>query len=177
MPLIPTREAAIEILTSVMPAHRGYRARTFEHGWVLRAIHTNTEAQQGLTVGSPAYVVDSETGYIYMYPSWAVTMVIKAYLEYKQTGHKTAGRQIYPYQWQISPQKLREDDQTIEYQMTARSLTDPPEPTIEHPITLEKDGYRNRPTDSMSAAEASHVRWIAMNRNKGSWPQTDQMQR
>jgi len=35
-------------------------------------------------------------------------------------------------------ERTQENDQTITYQMTAESLTDPPEPAQHHPLTIEK---------------------------------------
>jgi hypothetical protein len=56
--------------------------------------------------------------------------------------------------------------------MTAESLTDPPEPTHEHPLTIDKQTYRHDPTDWLSSVAASHAEWMSR-QNRGVWPEAD----
>jgi hypothetical protein len=129
----------------------------------------------GQAVGLARVVIDSETGIVYQYPSWSETMVADAHTAFKQTGVSRAGRQIYPYQWTITVQRIQENEQTITYQMTAESLTDPPEPTQQHPLTIEKHTHRYDPRDPLSSTAMAHVRWVSR-QNQGVWPEVDTSQ-
>jgi hypothetical protein len=99
-------------------------------------------------------------------------MVVEAFTEFKQTGVNRAGRQIYPHQWSITISRIREDEQTIVYQLTAQSLTDPPEPTQQHPLTIHKHTYTTDPTDWLSTVAMSHAEWVS-GLNQGVWPEVD----
>ena len=59
--------------------------------------------------------------------------------------------------------------------MTAESLTDPPEQTQQHPLTIEKHTYTSDPTDWLSSVAMSHAEWVSR-QNQGVWPEVDTTQ-
>jgi hypothetical protein len=69
--------------------------------------------------------------------------------EAKRTGQPPPARQIYPYQWRITIRRIREDSESIVYQMTALSLHNPPQPTQDHPLTINKQTLLNDPPDTL----------------------------
>ena len=167
---LETREQALAYLAEMSPTET-FQVHPFAAGWVAVKVLAPEQMQTGAAVGVARLVIDSETGIVYQYPSWSTTMVKDAHTEFKRTGTKR-GRQIYPYQWKITTRRIREDDQRIEYQLTAESLTDQPEPTQQHPLTVEKHTYLYEPRGSLSAVATSHLRW-ATRQNNGVWPETD----
>ena len=108
-------------------------------------------------------------------PELVEMMVADAHTTFKQTGVNRAGRQIYPHQWTITLRRIQENEQTITYQLTAESLTDPPEPTQQHPLTIEKHTHRYDPRDPLSSTAMAHVRWVSR-QNQGVWPEVDTTQ-
>jgi hypothetical protein len=168
---LETREQALAYLAAMSPTET-YQVQPFPHGWVCTKILSPEQMNSGAAVGMARLVIDSETGIIYVYPSWSETMVADAHTTFKQTGVNRAGRQIYPHQWRITIRRSLEDEQRIEYQMTAESLTDPPEPTKEHPLTIEKHTFLYDPRDPLSSAAMAHARWVSK-QNQGAWPEVD----
>jgi hypothetical protein len=152
------------------------QAQPFQHGWVCTKVLTPEQMSSGEAVGLARLVIDSETGIVYQYPSWSATMVAEAHTMFKQTGVNRAANQIYPYQWEITIRRLKEDGEKIVYQLTAESLTDPPEPTRQHQLTIEKQTYTYDPRDQLSRVAASHARWVS-SQNQGEWPETDTTRR
>jgi hypothetical protein len=171
MPELETREQALAYLARISPIET-FQVHPFKDGWVCTTVLSPEQMRSGEAVGSARLVIDSETGIVYQYPSWSTTMVAEAHTTFKQTGINRAGRRIYPHQWRITLRRTREDAETIDYQLTAISLTDPPAPTQEHPITINKRTQQTQPTDAMSWAAASHAEWTSR-QNQGVWPETD----
>lgn len=174
MAQLQTTEEALAYLAQISPTEN-YHVQPFPGGWVATKVMTPEQMNSGAAVGLARLVIDSETGIVYVYPSWSETMVADAHMTFKQTGVNRAGRQIYPYQWTVTVRRLREDDQTIVYQLTAESLTEPPQPTQEHPLTIEKHTHTWDPRDPLSATAAVHARWVSR-QNQGVWPETDTTQ-
>ena len=174
MAQLETTQEALAYLAQMSPTEK-YHVAPFDHGWVATKVLTPEQMNSGAAVGLARLVIDSETGIVYLYPSWSATMVADAHTTFKQTGINRAGQQIYPYQWTIMLRRIREDDQTIVYQLRAESLTHPPEPTQEHPLTIEKHTYAHDPTDTLSSVAMSHARWVSR-QNQGVWPETDTTQ-
>ena len=172
-PELETTEQALAYLAQMSPTET-FHAQPFPHGWVCTKVLSPEQMSSGQAVGLARVVIDSETGIVYQYPSWSETMVADAHATFKQTGINQAS-QIYPYQWTITVRRVQEDDETIVYRMTAESLTDPPEPTQQHPLTLEKHTHAYDPTDWLSSVATSHVRW-ATDRHHGVWPDVDTSQ-
>ena len=168
---LETTEQAQAYLAQMSPTET-FHVQPFQSGWVATKVLTPEQMTSGDAVGLAHLVIDTETGIVYQYPSWSETMVADAHTEFKQTGVNRAGRQIYPYQWTITVQRIQENDQTITYQLTAESLTDPPKPTQQHPLTIEKHTHRYDPRDSLSSTAMVHARWVSR-QNQGVWPETD----
>jgi hypothetical protein len=169
MPELETREQAMAYLAEMSPTET-FQVHPFKDGWVATKVLPPEQMRSGEAVGLARLVIDSETGTIYQYPSWSTAMVAEAHSTAKQTGINRAGRRIYPHQWRIEIQRVREDAQRIVYQLTASSLTNPPEPTRQHPLTIEKETYAHDPTDWISSVAMSHAEWVSR-QNRGSWPE------
>jgi hypothetical protein len=168
---LETTEQAVAYLAEMSPTET-FHVQPFQSGWVATKVLTPEQMTSGEAVGLAHLVIDSETGIVYQYPSWSEMMVADAHTAFKQTGVNRAGRQIYPYQWTITVQRIQENEQTITYQMTAESLADPPEPTQHHPLTIEKHTLATDPTDWLTHVAMSHAEW-ASRQNQGVWPEVD----
>lgn len=171
MPELETREQVLAYLADMSPSQT-YHVQPFQHGWIATKVLSPEQMASGQAVGLARLVIDSETGIVYQYPSWSETMVAEEYTTFKETGFNRAGNQIYPHQWEITIRRAREDTATIEYRLTATSLSNPPEPTQEHPLTIEKPTGLCDPRDPLSKVAASHARWMSR-QNQGVWPETD----
>lgn len=167
---LETREQALAYLAEMSPTQT-FQVHPFPHGWVATTVLTREQIEAGQGLGMARLVIDVPTGIIYEYPSWAVETVAETHTEFKKTGIARAGRRIYPYQWSITIQRTAEDDQTIVYHLTATSLTDPPEPTQQHPVTIQKQTYSTDPRDWLSAVAMSYAEWMSR-QNQGVWPET-----
>ncbi len=111
------------------------------------------------------------TGYFFMATdSWSTQMVVEDYTRAKRSGRPPAGGQIYPYQWRIAMRRVREDTETIEYQMTVVSLNTPPEPSEQHPLRINKMTFMFEPTDTLSSVAMSYAQW-GSSQNQGQWPE------
>ena len=168
---LETREQALAYLATMSPTET-FEVQPFPDGWLCTKVLSPEQLNSGAAVGLARLVIDSETGIVYVYPSWSGTMVAEAHTTFKHTGVNRAGRRIYPYQWRLTVRRIREDEETVVYQLTAQSSTEPPEPTREYPLTIEKHTYLYDPRDSLSSAAMSHARWVS-GRNQGVWPQED----
>ena len=171
---LETTEQAVAYLAQMSPTET-FHVQPFRSGWVATKVLTPEQMTSGEAVGLAHLVIDSETGIVYQYPSWSEMMVADAHTAFKQTGVNRAGRQIYPYQWMITLQRTQENEQTITYQLTAESLTDPPEPTRQHPLTIEKHTHLYDPRDPLSSTAMAHFRWVSR-QNQGVWPEVDTTQ-
>lgn len=168
---LETREQALAYLAAMSPTET-FQVQPFRHGWVCTKMSSPQEMDSGAAVGMARLVIDSQTGIVYVYPSWSEKMVADAHTTFKETGVNRAGRQIYPPQWRITIRRIREDQDRIEYQMAAESLTDPPEPTQEHTLTIDKHTNLYSPADSLSSVAVSHADWMSR-QNQGAWPEVD----
>jgi hypothetical protein len=168
---LETKEQALAYLAQMSPTET-YHVQPFKDGWVCTKALTPEQMTSGQAVGLARLVIDSETGIVYQYPSWSETMVAEAHTTFKQTGVNRAANQIYPYQWEITIQRTQEDGEKIVYHLTAESLTNPPQPTQQHRLTIEKNTYLSDPRDPLSRVAASHARWVS-GQNQGAWPETD----
>ena len=167
---LETKEQALAYLAQMSPTET-YQVQPFPNGWVCTKVLSPEEMNSGAGVRLARLVIDSDTAIIYVYPSWSTTMVAEAHTAFKQTGANRAARQIYPHQWSITVQRIREDEETIVYHLTAESLTDPPEPTQEFPLTIHKHTYTTDPTDWLSTVAMSRAE-SASRQNQGVWPDT-----
>jgi hypothetical protein len=170
---LETREQALEYLAQVQPSVT-FNVYQFESGWICME-NIPPEETLGRGLGMASLILDKETGVVTVQSSLPMDLVAQEYAEAKRTGQPLPGRQIYPYQWTITVQRIREDEQTIVYQMTAESLTDPPEPTQHHPLTIEKHTFATDPTDWLSSVAMSHAEWVSR-QNHGVWPEVDTSQ-
>ncbi|MGV9797640.1 hypothetical protein ACWDTP_06225 [Mycobacterium sp. NPDC003449] len=167
---LATREQALAYLEQMSPTET-FQVHPFKGGWVATTVLSPEQVRAGQSVGSARLVIDSETGIIYQYPSWPTVRVAEAHTTFKQTGVNRAGRRIYPDQWTITVRRIGEDDQTITYQLTAESLTDPPEATQQHSLTIAKRNYQVTPSDPVSRRAGARLE--ATHRSQGSWPERE----
>lgn len=170
MAAVETTDQAVAYLAEMSPTVT-YRVNRFPLGWVCTKVLSQEEMSRDQGLGLARLVIDSETGIIYVYPSWSETMVAEAFTEFKQTGVNRAGRRIYPYQWSITIRRTAEDDQTIVYQLTAQSLIDPPEPTQQFPLTIQKHTLRYEPKNPLTRVAISRAE-AESRQNRGAWPET-----
>ncbi|WP_067474558.1 hypothetical protein [Nocardia amamiensis] len=169
MPEFRTREQVEQYLAQIFSPDQEYRIYQFEHGWVCRPILTPQQTANGQGLGLGNYVVNAKTGVVTAHASLAPTMIGEMYDEAIRNGQPVQGYQVYPPQWRVTIERTREDSQEIEYLLRATSLTEPPEPSIEHQLVINKHTLRFSPTDSTSA---NAVSWAEMrNRTDGTWPQ------
>jgi hypothetical protein len=171
MTKLDTREQALGYLAQMSPTET-FRLNPFPGGWGATPVLPHDQMTSSAAVGLALLVIDSETGIIYQYPSWSTTRVAEAHTMFMQTGENRAGRQIYPYQWTITIQRVPESGERIVYQVTAESLTEPPEPMQQHPLTIEKLDQTWEPRDHLSTVATVHARWLSR-QNNGEWPATD----
>lgn len=170
---LETTEEALEYLAQIQPSVT-FKVYPFESGWICKE-DIPPEENLGRGLGMASLIIDKQTGVVTVQSSLPMDLVAQEYAEAKRTGKPLPGRQIYPYQWSISLRRIREDEETIDYQMTAESLTDPPEPTQQHPLTIEKRTYVHDPTDWLSSVAMSHAEWLSR-QNQGVWPEVDTTQ-
>ncbi|MCP9273839.1 hypothetical protein [Mycolicibacterium arenosum] len=170
MTQLETTKQAVAYLAEMSPDVT-YRVNRFPLGWVCAKVLSREETARDQGLGLAKLVIDSETGIVYVYPSWSEMMVAEAFTEFKETEVDRAGRRIYPHQWNITIQRTAEDDQTIAYQLTAQSLTDPPEPTQQFPLTIDKRTYATDPTNPLTNVALSRAE-AESRRNQGVWPET-----
>ena len=168
---LETKEQVMAYLAQMSPTET-FHAYRIPHGWVCTKALPPEEMNSGAMVGLARLVLDSETGIIYQYPSWSADMVAEAHAEFKRTGISRGASQVYPYQSRIMIRRTSEDQHRVTYHMTVESLTDPPEPTQEHPLIIHKHSHRTEPTDYLSAVARSHATWCK-DRNNGVWPEVD----
>ncbi|OBJ52930.1 hypothetical protein [Mycobacterium sp. 1423905.2] len=169
MTQLDTPDQALAYLAEIDP-NTAYEVLPFEMGWICSPILTPEEAVGSEAVGSTKLVIDSQTGVVMEFPSWSTEMVAEDYLEAKRTGRPPPARQIWPHQWRITMQRIREDPQSIMYRMTAVSLNNPPEPAQDHPVTIDKRTLLNDPPDTLSSVARAHAVQLAQ-QNQGAWPQ------
>lgn len=173
MPEVNTEEQALALLARMHP-DTTYRAYPFESGWIcLEEIPPQEMLTRGL--GLASLIVDKDTGIVTVQSSLPMDVVAQQYAEAKRTGAPTPGMQVYPPRWRIALLRTREDDTAIEYDMTATSLTDPPEPSRRHPLVIEKATLRHEPTDRLSATAMAHAEWTSRNHD-GIWPEADTLE-
>lgn len=167
---LETREQALAYLAQIQPGVT-FNVQPFESGWICKE-DLPPEENLGRGLGMASLIIDRQTGVVTVQSSLPMDLIAKEYAEAKRTGGPLPGRQIYPYQWRITIQRVREDETQIEYQLTAESLTNPPEPTQQHPLTIHKHTFMSDPTDWLSSVAMSHAEWVSR-RNQGVWPEVD----
>ena len=167
---LETAEQVTAYLAEMSPSVE-YHVQPFPSGWLCTRVLSREEMERDAGLGLARLVVDSETGIVYVYPSWSELMVVEAFTEFKQTGVNRAGRRIYPYQRSIAIHRIREDETTIEYQLTAESLNDPPEPTQHISMTVEKRTLAYEPRNSFTRVAISRTEAESRS-NQGIWPET-----
>lgn len=166
---LQTREQAQAYLAQMSPSET-FQVQPIHRGWVATKVLSPEQMTSDQAVGLARMVIDSETGIIYQYPSWSETMVAEAYTTFKETGFNRGGSRIYPHQSRITIRRVREDAQTIDYQMTVESLTDPPTPTQQNPLTIEKQTLAHEPRGWLASVATSHAEWMSR-QNHGVWPE------
>ncbi|PQM45286.1 hypothetical protein C1Y40_04543 [Mycobacterium talmoniae] len=169
MPELDTPEQALAYLAQISP-NRRFRVTPFAMGWVCSPILGAEQNTLSKRVGLAKLVIDSTTGVVTQYPSWPASRVAQTYTAARRHGTPPAGRQIYPPRWRITIQRTREDSATIDYEMTAVSLTNPAELNQEHPLTINKRTYRHEPRDPLSNVAMSQAEWSSR-QNRGTWPE------
>jgi hypothetical protein len=170
---LETHDQAVEYLAQIQPSVR-FNVYPFESGWIcIEDIPPEENLGRGL--GMASLIIDKQTGVVTVQSSLPMDLVAQEYAEAKRTGKPLPGRQIYPYQWSISLRRTQEDEERIEYQMTAESLTDPPEPVQQHPLTINKRTLQVQPSDPLSRRARARAQAIS-DQNQGVWPEAATIQ-
>jgi hypothetical protein len=170
---LETTEQVRQYLAQLKPTLR-FNIHPFESGWICME---DIPPQENLTrgLGMASLIIDKETGVVTVQSSQPMDLVAREYTDAKRMGRPLPGRQIYPYRWTITLHRIREDTDTIVYQMTAESLTETPEPTRQHRLTIEKLTKACDPRDPLSRRAMAHLEWVTL-QNQGRWPETDMTQ-
>lgn len=166
MPL-ETRQQALEYLARLRPGVT-FNVYPFESGWIC-VEDIPSEERLGRGLGMTSLILDKQTGGATVQWSLPIDLVAEEYAQAKRTGQQPPGLQIYPYQWSITLHRIREDEQSIVYQMGAVSLVEPRKPMQSHPLTIEKHTLTTDPTDWLSHAAMSYAEWVRR-QNHGAWP-------
>lgn len=169
MPELETTQQVLAYLEQIQPGVT-FNAYPFENGWICME-DLPPEEMLGRGLGMASLIVDKETAVVTVQSSLPMDLVAQKYAQAKRLGRPLPGRQIYPNRWGISLQKTREDDQRIEHQLTAQSLTDPPEPTQQFPITIDKKTFYVQPPGQLARRAMSQVEHLS-GLNQGVWPDT-----
>lgn len=163
-----TREQVLAYLAQMSPSST-FEVFPFEMGWMGLPVLTPEEIAAGKGLGLAKLIIDSETGIVTVHSSLPMGMVANRYAEAKRAG-RMIGNQIYPHRWRLRIRRTWEDPETVRYQMTAVSLTDPPETTQENLLTINKRTFIGEPRDQLSTVAISHAGWVSRN-NQGTWPE------
>ncbi len=165
---LETKEQVLAYLAEIQPSVL-FNVYPFESGWICME-DLPPEENLGRGLGMASLIVDKQSGIVTVQSSLPMDLVAQEYAEAKRSGRPLPGRQIYPYQWSITLRRIREDDEAIQYQLTAESLTDPPEPTQQYPVTINKRTFQVQPPGQMSNRAMSEAEW-ASRQNNGIWPE------
>ncbi|MFE5288983.1 hypothetical protein ACFRAQ_28800 [Nocardia sp. NPDC056611] len=150
--------------------------RRMEHAWVCWRILTPDEANQAArTPGTGVcLIVNPITGVVIshgssMHPlTWG-----EMYDQSIRTGEPMpAGGQIYPHRWRLNIQRAREDQTEIEYLVTAESLTEPPEPSTELRLIVNRESQQIQTTGNTNPELISRATNAVQgaNRQTETWP-------
>ncbi|CCF61733.1 protein of unknown function [Nocardia cyriacigeorgica GUH-2] len=167
---LETKDQVASHLAQIFDPSREYRIYRIEHGWVCSPIPTTQETATGRDIGLTKLVVDGQTGTVIQYPSWSTRMVETDYTEARRTGRPPQGAQVYPKQWQVSLERIRENAVEIEYRLTTTSRTQPPQHS-EGPLVINKQSLEHRPTGTMQAMAVSRAKWRS--ELDGTWPERE----
>ncbi|WP_396911759.1 hypothetical protein [Mycolicibacterium sp.] len=165
---LETEEQALAYLAQFQPGVR-FNVYRFESGWICMEDLT-AEENLGRGLGMASMIIDKQTGVVTVQSSQPMDLVAHEYSTAKRTGKPLPGRQIYPPRWTINLRRIREDAETIHYQLTAQSLSDPPEPNQQYPLTINKHTFQSQPADWMSTRAMAHAEWMSR-QNQGIWPE------
>jgi hypothetical protein len=166
---LQTREQVEQYLARIFPTDQQFQILKTEYGWVCRRTLTPEETAKGMGLGLGNYVINAQTGVVTAHSSLPPHVIGQMYDEAIRNGQPIQGSQVYPRQWRVSIQRTQEDQQTIEYQLEAQSMAQPPEPTITHQLLIDKHTLSYQPTDTTSA---NAVAWAEMrSRVDGTWPE------
>lgn len=178
MPELRTREQVEEYLrqAGLIPENRAVNIYQTEFAWVCWTPMNPQE--QAIALERPGTggcrIVDARTGVVTGYGSARPPILWgEMYDQSIRTGQPMiAGNQIYPHRWKLTIQQTRQDQTEIEYRVTAESLTEPPEPTTDLQLIVNKETHRYRTNTGEIPPSATHaLGWVNVNRQNGIWPE------
>ncbi|MEV0296678.1 hypothetical protein [Nocardia sp. NPDC050710] len=91
-----------------------------------------------------------------------------------QAGRPVQGYQVYPPTWRVHISVIWERPAEIMYRVRAESLTQPPQPPVDHELTINKNNHRyytETPAIHVTCREAAG--WAQARSQNGTWPQTE----
>ncbi len=165
---LETREQALAYLAQIQPSVP-FNVYPFESGWICMEDLPPQESL-GRGLGMASLIIDKQTGVVTVQSSLPMDLVAQEYAQAKRTGKPLPGRQIYPHQWTISLSRIREDTEKIEYQLTAQSLSDPPEPIQQYPLIIDKRTFHVQPPGRLSNRAMARAEALSR-QNQGIWPE------
>ncbi|MFQ6397084.1 hypothetical protein ACLMAJ_26940 [Nocardia sp. KC 131] len=163
-----TKEQVQQYLARIFPSQQFEAITPIEHGWICRPKLTSEEIARGQDLGLSTYIVNKQTGVVTTHPSLPPFTIGQMYDEAIRTGDPVQGGQIYPPLWRVNIRRTREDSQTIQYHVLAQSMAQPPEPTAEYQLTIDKNTFAHQPAASMAMNVVSWTEWRS--RQDGTWP-------
>ncbi len=164
-----TMEQVQQYLARIFPSQQFEAITPIEHGWVCRPKLAPEEIARGQDLGLSTYVVNKQTGVVTTHPSLPPFTIGQMYDEAILTGQPSPGAQIYPPLWRVSIQRTTEDSETIQYHVRIESQAQPPEPTTEFQLVINKNTLAYQPTGSLAANAVSWVDWCRS--QDGTWPE------
>lgn len=165
---ILTEDQARQSLARWFGPNRQFTMMETRHGWVSQATLTDQEHEQGLGLGLVNYVLNKQTGVITEHRSLPPRMIGEEFDQAIETGRPIQGGQVYPPLHRISLRQISEDQSTVQYEMQVTALEQTDAPTTTQTLTITKNPYNFRPTDSLAASAASWAE--ARSRATGAWP-------
>lgn len=173
-----TKEQVEEYLRQahIYPQDREIYIYQTEFAWVCwEPMNPSEQDRARRTPGTGGcHIVDARTGVVTSYGTARPPIVWgEMYDEAIRTGEPmVGGGQIYPHRWRLNIQWTQEDPTEIEYLVTVESLTEPPEPTTEIQLIMNKETLHSR-TNVSGIPEAANraIGWVVANRKNKTWPE------
>lgn len=170
---LETPQQVREYLARALKTDRKYRVLEFQHGWVCRGVLTQEEIANGQGMGQGSYVVNKQTGVVTAHSSLHPTTIGENYDAAIQAGRPVQGYQVHPPTWRVHIERIRESRAEIDYRVRAESLTQPPQPPVEHHLIINKHTHRfytETPATHVTCRQAAG--WAQARSQTGAWPET-----
>ncbi|MGN2635811.1 hypothetical protein ACTD5D_06375 [Nocardia takedensis] len=165
-----TMDQAQEYLREIYPMQQ-FRILESEFGWVARPVLTQEEIEAGEGLGLGNYVIDKQTGRVSAHRSLPPDLIGEEYDQAIRSGQAKPGEQVYPRDWEVRVELLRESPNEVEYRVTAQNVTRPSEPPIVQYLLIDKNtgSFRTNPPQMHQAAREA-ASWAEALSRGWRWP-------